>query len=531
MAAEVVTAIKTVSALVDVMWKVWELTGRYRDLRYRLVDIAEALEACEVTLSVWKSRWCIRDETSHAFYEYLWSQRGWQAIQHCLGGVDEISKLLHLQVNGMIGTAFLHQGHAHRERYNGNYNSARFKKAMERVDRHMSRRKRFLSAVMFKADGLDQQLSRFEKKITTLERLSIGHVLTLHPTLEGEAVHTLPIQARRRVEVRIRQEERNIIKGNRKDAGSLHNAFLGCDNLDCHLALARVDPAARRLSAPTSQLYFLLANSLRTTEIHFKPVDILNARDIRRASKSLAEAYTATTAARRDKATDLIPPHAQPGEGFELRVVERSSLVALNRISPLSILLASQPRFNARQMLAIAVSLVEGCHRFLGTPWLNHLDSSNVRGEQDPDSKAWTVMLAAAPGNRNVTQALAQFSSQPSNRRRDLGQHTQLYRLGIVLAELALGSLVTYADASSDPRAPGVSVVMRDYAPGERLDAGDIAGAVEDVAGETYASFVEFCLNTLQDRRMIQQRDFMQEYEDRLLDPARAVKDLIDQAE
>lgn len=398
------------------------------------------------------------------------------------------------------------------------------RRALARIDKRMSRKRRFFWSVILKADDLDYQITRFNKKLTNLERFAAGFLLDAHPSFLSRDPSQLQRETQHLVQDGMRDERRQMVRGTREDAESVYKAWdLAEENLQCHLAIARLNEQVRDPMLDKN-LYFILSNGGKATEVRLKPVTFEDPEERRRLPNSLTDAFHSATAKPRSTG-DLLPPGAIDGSGFEVHINSRAALAKLDRSDPLSVILArtqfsSISALTAKDKVAIAVSLVGAGYRFLGTPWMHFLDTANIRGDRSGDG-TWTAMLCAQIGSRSVHQALARLSSSRSYQNFDLDRHKQVFRLGIVLTELAIGSLVSHAEASDNIRVPGISLVLPELADEDRLDADEIATEVESSTGsESYGNLVRFCLSVLQSRSKIKELSIDDRtYEMALLEP------------
>lgn len=368
---------------------------------------------------------------------------------------------------------------------------------------------------------MDAEIARFDTKLTNLDRLAEGHLLETHPDLFDKDPSQRHRERQGLIQDGMRDEMRKAVRNTREDAEGMHTAWAATDDLKCHLAIANGSSKSSREAIVDEQLHFVVANGdkpreIQVTSARFKGPGVRSLPDsLNDVSKSIYRS------SQRD--WQLLPPGATNGIGFKIYAPPRSSLAKLDARQPLSSLLnenvgSKLASLKTEDKLKVAVGMIEGCYRYLGTPWLNHLDSSNVRGDRNSHG-AWMALLEAKPGNRNVSQALTQLSAKGPYKGLRLESHKQIFRLGIVLAELAVGSLVSYAEASDDIKVPGVSLVFQDLAEDDRLSAEEIAAEVENRTGsEIYANLVRFCLSVLQTRTKIKTLRVDDAYEKELLE-------------
>jgi hypothetical protein len=118
-------------------------------------------------------------------------------------------------------------------------------------------------------------------------------------------------------------------------------------------------------------------------------------------------------------------------------------------------------------------------------------------------------MLTAAPGTKSTTKTLDQCldANRASRGSRDLTKHVQIFRIGLVLAELALKTPISYIDF--DISSNTVKLFIND---GEEVDATDLAEAVERESNKFLGNIVFYCLNVLQDKDKIKDKEIEGDY-------------------
>ena len=121
----------------------------------------------------------------------------------------------------------------------------------------------------------------------------------------------------------------------------------------------------------------------------------------------------------------------------------------------------------------------------------------HIRWQRTKEGKSISI-LTAAPGRASTARVLEQCLT--TNRARkdtcDLSKHTHIFRIGLVLAELALKlpiSYITYDDTSNT-----IILIIKDV--GGEVEAVDIAAEMERRTNIFLTNMVFFCLNTLQNR-------------------------------
>jgi hypothetical protein len=118
-------------------------------------------------------------------------------------------------------------------------------------------------------------------------------------------------------------------------------------------------------------------------------------------------------------------------------------------------------------------------------------------------------MLTAVPGNASTTRTLEQCytSNRMGRGNRDLTKHIQIFRIGLVLCELALKSPISYVDF--DPSSNSVKLFINND---EEIDAADLAGMVDREHNKLLGNIVFYCLNVLQDKDKMKDKSIEADY-------------------
>jgi hypothetical protein len=200
----------------------------------------------------------------------------------------------------------------------------------------------------------------------------------------------------------------------------------------------------------------------------------------------------------------FLAPRERLNQGFIINVLRRGKLCEIADKPNLADLL--ERRDGASNLLLpervnICCSLIEGCFRFLGSAWLDKLDAERLKcGIGSGDS--WAIMLGDGIGNDLVSQGLQEMQNAARNGRdhRDLSTHCQIFRLGLIMTELALKTYVTSIE--TNPSRTEAQVVIQSIQ-NESLSASEIAGFVETATNsKMIGDAIYFCLSTLQAPRL-----------------------------
>lgn len=536
--------------LTNVLWDFARLVGRYRGMPDRLYDLAENLEACELTLEMWRRKWGviarqpsktyrIENENSKVltsvglYYEILWSKKGWQNIQRCLGALTGISQYLDIVTSQLVRTAMRYRHDGKRSFFEHDFDSVLVRKTITDIRGRVPTGRRFFWAATYKMDDLDKQIERFEKKLVTLERFSDYYLNLAHPDLWNDDPKQRQANAKRLLEDQSREQLLKDARKLRSGANMLWDVSRDLQGTRVHLGIAGLQAASPNDAAvvldPSSRtLRLLLEDGQQTAEWNARrkhsssPSRHANEPVVSTISDALHQISKDRKHAR------LVPPdNRHRGELLSLRRTRHSKLQELLKEQPLSKFIGPRstsfttgtaPTLSIRDIRAIAAALADGSFRLLGTPWMAYLDATNIRGsraaalvgnssaassDSEDDSSTngtWLAMLVPETGNETINSALREL--QRIHTRRNITEHAQLFRLGVILAELAVGCTVSYASASVDARSPGVGIVLPEISDDEPLDAIDVAGAVEADFGRAYADLVQFCLAAVSDAEM-----------------------------
>ncbi|OCK86165.1 hypothetical protein K432DRAFT_412816 [Lepidopterella palustris CBS 459.81] len=516
--AEVFPILSAISTASNLLFSFANQIKKYRQVSDRLFDLQENLDACEITLESWRRKYDVQERRSIVYMHVFFGRSGWEKIQRTLGSIKIISKTIDKEIDGVVAgaTKFRPRG-APQGQYGSKYDEQLVRDCLRRISRNTAWTRKFNLSVLGKADDLQIELERLNRKLIILERLSDGYLEREHP----DVFHDIRRLPGRRVILRVGDSRMAEIQKKllealsaRKDAELLHRAGQGSQ---CHIGIS-VPQIHKRDFA------FLLTNGDRTHEILIHPVKFRQVTDRNRLQPSISAAVPALI---RDATLPcyMLPLNAPLSTGFQVSMPKVNLLSDLEFREPLSRAINEQQNLLSQQVIhpqdqvAIAAGLIQGCFRLLGSSWLSFLDSRNIRWRRSADGR-WTTMMAASSGDGSTTRTLEQILNAGRARRdrRDLTKHTQMFRIGLLLVELALKTPVTYIEF--DPQTSGAKVFI-DQLGVDALDAHDIAAEVESRTNILYGNVVFFCLSVLQDREMMGNKEIESSY----------YKDVISQAE
>lgn len=337
-----------------------------------------------------KSSLDVADTTTGFYYESLWGKRGWREIQECLGAILLIVADIKTNINGIVGSVI--KRNSRRSDYcDHEFDKQLFKNAIRRIERRTHRRIRFIWAVTLRADELDHDVERLEKYLIHLERYAEKLIFASRPSLRGLDPKGVQLKAQRVIQEKDLGVARAAVAQAREDARSLHTTYASNDSLACHLGIPEAERKFIYDLRPNPDFYFLLSDGFETVEVKIYPARFrASPARLAQLSANMTDGFKvlAQNASQKDSSTELLPPGARNGSGFLMCLAQRPQLRSLLNQPTLSALL--QLNFNNRETLSrnskaqVATSLIEGSYRLLNTPWLNTLDSTNIRGDKPP---------------------------------------------------------------------------------------------------------------------------------------------------
>lgn len=467
---------------------------RWRRLSDRLFDLREGLDAAEISLESWQRKYDIQERRPVIYMQVLFGRLGCDCLQRTLGSIRVISKSLQRDVDLIIGRALT--ARPGRSPVGGRINEQLVEECLGRIRRNISWSRKFTLSVFGKADELEVRLERLHRKLATLERFSDYYLEKEHPDIFSE-VKRLP---GRRVILRVGEGRSDAIQNKlldalsaQKDAEMLHRASGQGDKVHIGLSVPQIGK---------QDFAFLLSLSGRTHEVLVHPVKIKSINGSGRVQSDMATAVPTLGHAPDKYSVCYVKPSSHNENGFALSIPPANLLSDLEYKDSLSTIFKDQNTRLGSQILypqdqnAIASGIAQSSFRFIGSQWLQCLDSTNIRWRRTSDGK-YNSMLTMTAGNASTTRSLEACLSSNKTRRsqRDLTKHTQIFRIGLAIAELSLKSSISYIDF--DAATDTVKLFLAD---GVEFDATEMAAEVERRTNILVGNIVFFCLSALQDR-------------------------------
>lgn len=520
--AEVIGIISGLYTAGQALQNLAQQTHKWRRLSDRLFDIKEGLVVAELTLESWQRKYDILARRPPLYMQVLFGKQGCERLQVTLGSINMTARAIKADINRVIGQALeVRSIRIPPEEMHNTIDEDLVKDCLRRIRQNLSWSHKFHFSVLGKIDDLEGRLNRLHMKLTSLERLSDLYLEKEHPDIFTE-VKRLP---GRRVVLKVGEGRMNSVQGKlldalaaRKDAELLHRASGQKNNVHIGLSVPQIHKR---------DFAFLLSLHGQTHEVLVHPVKIKAINDPNRIQTDFTTAVPALISNAHTACYML--PSSSTSAGFQVSIPPANILSDLEFKDALSTIIRDQNNFLGSQILyqqdqsAIASGIVQGSFRLIGSQWLQSLDCTNIRWRRTKDGK-WTSMLTAAPGNVSVTRTLEQCLSTNRQRRdqRDLTKHIHIFRIGLVLTELALKLPISYIDFD------GATYTTKIFGKeGEEVDANDIAAEVERRSNVFMGNMVFFCLNALQDRDAMSDKSIEGSYFKEVLKDAEQLDGLI----
>lgn len=514
--AEVLGILTAIYTGAGILGDIASYTSKWGLLSDRLFDIKEGLDVAELTLQSWQKKYDIQDRRPLIYMDVLFGRLGRERIQQTLGSIKIFSKTIETDINKVVSRALLASPSSRRRaplESSDRYDKELVQESLRKIKTNTSWSRKFKYSVLGHADDLEMRLECLHRKLGMLERFSDHYLLLEHP----EIFSTIKRLPGRRVILSISdtlahstiQEKLLAALRARKDAELLHKASNPQDLTNrIHIGIS-VPQIHKRDFA-----FLLHLNGPgQTTEVLIHPVKIRAIHDRTRVPSEISSAIPNLLRDGNEKCYML--PSSSRSDGFQISIPPQNLLADLQYRNPLSTHIRhhTSPTQNLLAHLApqdqigIAVAISQGSFRLIGSQWLEFLEARNIRWRRSSgDSGKWTCMLAATPGDASTkhtfskllqTAALQQRRDRDT---RDLSKHIHIFRIGLLLTELALKTPISYIDTNYSPHNQTSSLKVFIPGIGEEgasLSAMEIAAAVDMKTNVLLGNMVFECLNVL----------------------------------
>lgn len=480
---------------------------QWRDISDRLLDLNQGLTVCKHVFERWQNKWEINERQPNVYLRALFGHEGSYNIRLTLSTIYKISESLRSDVDKIIGSTvrFLPGRSAH----NRTIDRKLVEECLERIRRRTSWKHKFKLSVWDQAETMEKSLMRLEVSLRALESHTNYYLELEHPEIFSE-IKRLP---GRQFILRLGDERSSAVKEKitdtlaaQRDAALLHRASDPGNKIHIGLSVPRIH---------RKDFAFLLSLGGRTHEFLVSPVSI---RATKAVPRQLASAVSKLTGPQFNDDPCVVKP-SRSTDGFELSIPSVPLLIALESKEPLSAMFTGQPARIGSQTLytqdqnALASGIAQSSLRLIGSQWLRFLDSQNVRWRRTTDHQ-WTSMLTATPGDTATTRSLDACHTAYKERTResrDLTRHIQIFRIGLVIAELCLKARFTYIHF--DTRANNIRIYMDEGQGATReVNANEVASEVDLICNTYLGDMVFFCLSVLQDKKRLDDKDIQGDY-------------------
>jgi hypothetical protein len=396
-------------------------------------------------------------------------------------------------VTQAVKQADFHQSNSYNQRYNAHL----VEKAVTQISRDMRARRRFLFTTFKKGEDLCMELDRFHRELIILGRISDTHAEREHPEVFGDIrFNHLGKKIRLRITAPRFEDGRKL----QSDAKTLDEAYKAGEKLQYYIGLNGTRKETSEMRVDRNFQVLLCGDGSRSKEVTLQPV-VFSEANRRYLRPSFSTALNELGKRSYTKGEYLLPHDVPLNRGFLLVPAPETWISGLERASPLASVIEGSRNGSIRQYLplqdrlGVGSSLADGCFRFLDSNWLNKLDAENVRAKRAADG-SWMTTLSNGRGDRSTSETLHEISaaSLADRGHRDLTRQIQIFRLGLVLTELALKVPIDYIEKENGK----LSVIIRIQGQDEPMDASEIAAEVQrETNSRLYGDMVFFCLSTL----------------------------------
>ncbi|KAJ4344998.1 Protein spt10 [Ascochyta clinopodiicola] len=450
-----------------------------------MFDLREGIGAAEISLLSWQRKFNVCERQPIIYMQILFGRLGCERVQATLKDIQVLTGTIQQDIDLIISCALrARPRHSRADEW-------LVEDCLTRTWRKTSWSRKFFLNVLERAEDLEMHLECLHRRLTMLERFSDYYLEKEHPDI-FLGLERLP-------------GRKPVLKPGNRRSGSLQIKLLDAlsaqkDAEMLHKASGEDSRVHIGLSVPQireQDFAFLLSLGGSTHEVLVHPVKIKAVNGSTRIHSSLMTAIPNLTQSQAKHDVSYLKPWPHSSAGFQLTIPPTPLLTTLQYKLPLSAIFQTQhPRINSQLLypqdqVALSTAIARASIRLLNTPWLDHLTSSNLRWRRTTSGEH-TVMLARTHIESPMSRALASYIAAHKPRR-DLGKHTQIFRIGIVLAELCLK--IPLEHIVFDAHTATVRIFVGD----EEVGAAELAAEVERKCNVFLGNMVGFCLGSLKD--------------------------------
>lgn len=503
--AEVLGILGVLVTSAHVLHRFADQVTRWKRLSDRLFDIEEGLRAAELTLDMWRRKYDVQEHRPVVYLHTLFGRFGWERIEQTLGSIKIVSRTISKDIDAIVGTAkrFRPSSTPH-DPLDADFDARLVRECVRRIGKRLSWSRKFNYSVLGKANDLETELERLNRKLTVLERYAEAFVEREY----SEVFYGVKRLPGRKAIYKIGHPHLDSIQrklleavASRKDAELLHRAS-GQENR-VHIGLSV--PQIHKID-----FAFLLSIKGISHEVLVHPVQFERVADRSKLQPNISSAGAALLKKPKEKC-NMLPPAAPLSAGFQVSIPPRNLLLDMEYNHPLYTLISNtnpslvQQTLYAQDQVALACGIVSGSFRLIGSKWLQFMDSRNIRWRRGLDGN-WTCMMAAMDGDTSTTRTLDAVIAAGLARHGhpNLTKHSHIFRIGLLLVELALQVPITYIDFNAQTGGVRIYITELGSAP---LSVWDLVAWVETRTNVFYGNMVAAMLVVLMDTEVMEQRE------------------------
>ncbi|KAL9027901.1 MAG: hypothetical protein Q9196_003647 [Gyalolechia fulgens] len=412
------TAIGHISASAQISGKLLRVAQKHNQLGRIGLEIYLSLQK----LTVWKDNWSDQVNNVDLSAKTLWGTQGWSTIHRLLERIVQLSKTIEPLVQEV------HETHSRQPRL-------RWKWAVERIGKGRVDRRQDLRKLAEELNrSIDELWIYSETAFDSRHGLfAIKSSMTAYGTLIHTALHSRAASLRLYTLCQSGAEDYSL------DLDLLGKGSLWTDLLQPSGSATPFDYPL--VTEPREkQLQKLIVEDMDEAEIAINETE-----DITESTPSDLHLFQPRSGVKVVK----VPQH-RAGALHYLRIPSTPSEVVQLKSSPESLAkIFARPKmkyledsndtslrqgFDRESKIRLAFTVVRSSFFLLGTPWLSSLNSRNLRRSSDPEDQSSFFILR--------TQRL-ELKDLVSDDPGALAETSQLFRLGVVLMEIALATLDT----------------------------------------------------------------------------------------
>jgi hypothetical protein len=548
----------------EVLGKLFGLVQRYRHFPKSVIGLKHEITGCHYALEGWQRKWGVEPGSSEQL-EKNWGKNGWKDVSGVLANLMNIRNGLIREINELVRCATNDKKIPDHKIVFDDRLQLLARKNIESMKRNTSAWKRFTYACKEQAGKIQDKIQLFDRQLNALNRISDGAAEKVHGAAEKVHVGAEKVHGTDSSSLLTRLESQSVItkvtgrslrffQEQQTDAILLHKAFKAGKEVKCYLGIMGVSKSATdtipqkrliirnvrsgkkhgenkstsqavikfggdgtplRPPAPRSDLdhHFLLSDSLSVEELLVQPM-----RFDKKGENLTRDGYLESFSGslewfRRNIPLpgQLLPPSGSFEQGFLLWKTVDADLAALYMARPLQEQLG---RWSLQEKIEIGHGLSWGLFRILGSPWGDYIESWNLRVERTRKASLATL-LQACSSEEDYSKMLERATTNllaPSSQSK---KHSQIYRLGILLVELALSREISILEYDRDI-GPRIVLDWLDWKPWDHVR---IAAEVQSAMGEKFGDIVFFCLSVFQNKELVTGDNIDELFASRVLAP------------